>query len=209
MERSEKGIWMAELDPPLSRNRTPEEQLQHLFLHALLKRCNQAFAQIYGFGSPAKLLGTPILRFIAPDDPQNIHVLWRFLHPPHIVREAEMHEEDKQGNRRWFLNDAWGIVEDDHLVRAWGRQWEITVRKQTQLERSELSMTLPPRQKTVLHLLGEGHTVKEIAGVMKISQKTVHNHRERLMKRLGIGDVVELIHYAHRLGIAHRVGDAG
>lgn len=96
MEQSDDGIWMAEIDPPVPTNSALEEQFHNLFVHALLKRCNLAFVHMYGFKSTAELLGTPILRFITRDDPQNIEVLRKFLQPPHIVREAETHEKHQQ-----------------------------------------------------------------------------------------------------------------
>lgn len=54
----------------------------------------------------------------------------------------------------------------------------------------------------------EGHTAKEIAGVFKVAEKTIHNHRERLMRQLGIGDLTALIHYAHNLGISLRMSQS-
>ncbi len=156
----------------------------------------------YGYDSPEKLIGKSILEPVSGDDPQNIFVVKTFLRPPYHIEGAETHEVDRNGNARWFLNDAWGTVENGKLVRAWGRQWETTVRKKRESARAELGQTLSPRLKAILHLTAEGHTAKEIANVFKVAEKTVHNHRERLMRQLGIGDLTSLIHYAHNLWIS-------
>lgn len=60
---------------------------------------------------------------------------------------------------------------------------------------------LTPRQREILQLIAEGKTVKEIAGQLSISAKTVETHRARLMKRLDIYDVPGLVHYAIRMGL--------
>ncbi|MEM7336577.1 MAG: response regulator transcription factor [Chloroflexota bacterium] len=60
---------------------------------------------------------------------------------------------------------------------------------------------LTPRQREILQLIAEGQTVKEIAGRLNISAKTVETHRARLMKRLDIYDVPGLVHYAIRMGL--------
>jgi PAS domain S-box-containing protein len=208
MEQSDDGIWMVDLDIPLDLTGNDEEKFRHFSLHGLIRRCNAAFALMYGYDSPDELVGKSILEPVSGDDPQNIFVVKTFLRPPYQIEGAETHEVDKDGNPRWFLNDAWGIVENGKLNRPWGRQRETTVRKKRESERAELSRTLSPRLKATLHLISEGHTAKEIASVFKVAEKTVHNHRERLMKELKIGDLTSLIHYAHNIGISLRTRES-
>ena len=52
------------------------------------------------------------------------------------------------------------------------------------------------RQKEVLQLLAEGHTMKEIAQVLDITPRTVAFHKYTLMKALGITSSAELVRYA-------------
>lgn len=60
---------------------------------------------------------------------------------------------------------------------------------------------LTPRQREVLQLVAEGHSVKEIAQILRISAKTVETHRAQLMERLDIYDVAGLVRYAIRVGL--------
>ncbi len=60
---------------------------------------------------------------------------------------------------------------------------------------------LTPRQREVLCLIAEGHHTKKIAGLLKISVKTVETHRAQVMERLGIHDVPGLVKYALRKGL--------
>jgi DNA-binding NarL/FixJ family response regulator len=60
---------------------------------------------------------------------------------------------------------------------------------------------LTRRQIEVLRLVAKGHRTREIAKELKLSVKTVESHRGELMKRLGVRDVVSLVHYAMRVGL--------
>ena len=56
---------------------------------------------------------------------------------------------------------------------------------------------LTNREKEIFTLLTENKTTKEIADILKISEKTVRNHISNTMQKLGVkgraGAVVELI----------------
>src|SRR2546426_1621824 len=45
---------------------------------------------------------------------------------------------------------------------------------------------LSPRQREVLQLVAEGRSIKEIAGLLKISSKTVEFHKSRIMAQLDL-----------------------
>jgi len=60
---------------------------------------------------------------------------------------------------------------------------------------------LTARQRQVLRLVVEGRTMKEIAGRLGISVKTVEAHRGQMTERLGIPDVPGLVRYAMRTGV--------
>jgi DNA-binding NarL/FixJ family response regulator len=55
---------------------------------------------------------------------------------------------------------------------------------------------LTHREREVMKLLAEGHTVKEVADMLHLSQKTVDTHKTNLMKKLDIHNRVELVKYA-------------
>ena len=59
---------------------------------------------------------------------------------------------------------------------------------------------LPPRQRQILHLLGQGQSNKEIAAELAISIKTVETHRARMMESLGCRRASDLLVMAVRLG---------
>jgi DNA-binding NarL/FixJ family response regulator len=61
--------------------------------------------------------------------------------------------------------------------------------------------TLTLRQREVLCLTAEGKTSAEIGEILKISPRTVENHRAMLMDRLGLKNHTDLIVHALRHGI--------
>jgi DNA-binding NarL/FixJ family response regulator len=68
-------------------------------------------------------------------------------------------------------------------------------------EEPDLLEGLTRRQREILQLIAEGHSTKEIAGILEVSAKTVETHRARLMERLDIHDVPGLVRLAIRAGL--------
>jgi len=60
---------------------------------------------------------------------------------------------------------------------------------------------LSAREQEILKLIAEGHSSREIAEMLDLSVKTVHNHRTRLMTKLDIHRNADLVRYAIRLGM--------
>jgi DNA-binding NarL/FixJ family response regulator len=60
---------------------------------------------------------------------------------------------------------------------------------------------LTPRELQVVKLIAEGHTNRQIAGALTISEKTVERHRANMLEKLGMRDRVELTRYAIRRGL--------
>jgi DNA-binding NarL/FixJ family response regulator len=57
---------------------------------------------------------------------------------------------------------------------------------------------LSPRQREVLQLLAEGHSMKEIGRILKITPRTVAFHKYTMMEHLGIKSSAELVQFAVR-----------
>ena len=60
---------------------------------------------------------------------------------------------------------------------------------------------LPPKLRTVLQLIAEGNSTKQIADRMILSPKTVEHYRLQVMERLGLRNVASLTRYAVRSGV--------
>jgi len=60
---------------------------------------------------------------------------------------------------------------------------------------------LTPRELEVVKLIAEGHSSRQIAETLVISEKTVERHRANILEKLGMRDRVELTRYAIRRGL--------
>src|SRR5713226_8166820 len=66
-------------------------------------------------------------------------------------------------------------------------------------KRRKLAQGRPtPREVEIVRLLGEGRTNKEIAEALGITVRTVETHRAKIMLKLGLHSLTELVHYAIR-----------
>src|ERR1700680_3308041 len=68
-----------------------------------------------------------------------------------------------------------------------------------QVDTTGHSQALPtPREVEIIGLLAEGKANKEIAAKLGITIRTVETHRAKIMHKLGLHSLTELIHYAIR-----------
>jgi len=104
---------------------------------------------------------------------------------------------------------------EDILDAARTHQFAVTVRKgawkrveiadiesakrevRTHLRLEQLTF----RQREILQLVAKGRNTKQIADLLGISVKTVEAHRLRLMRRLKIDNIPDLVRFAIRTGL--------
>lgn len=73
-----------------------------------------------------------------------------------------------------------------------------TVRK---TRAQQFSRTLSPRQREVLQLLAEGRPMKEVAYLLKVSEKTIMFHKYHIMESFNIKSNAELVLFALKNGL--------
>lgn len=61
---------------------------------------------------------------------------------------------------------------------------------------------LTHRQEEILQLLAEGHTAKEIAGMLSISPRTVETHKYNMLQELNLNTTADLIKFAIKHGLS-------
>ena len=60
---------------------------------------------------------------------------------------------------------------------------------------------LSSREREILQLFAEGHSARDIAALLSISQKTVDVHRVHIMDKLQLSSLADLVKYALREGL--------
>jgi DNA-binding NarL/FixJ family response regulator len=65
----------------------------------------------------------------------------------------------------------------------------------------QFSNEMTPRQKDVVQLVAEGRTMKEIAGLLQLSQKTVEFHKHHIMVSFNFKSNADLVQFALHRGL--------
>jgi DNA-binding NarL/FixJ family response regulator len=65
------------------------------------------------------------------------------------------------------------------------------------------STAITDRETEVLRLVAQGHTNKEIAGRLDLSNKTIEVHKANAMRKLALSGRIELLQYALHMGWLH------
>ena len=81
------------------------------------------------------------------------------------------------------------------------RMVDTYVRRSPDASLDDPYRSLTERERQVLLLAALGHTNREIARSLRLSQQTVHYNRANVMEKLGLHDRVELLRYTIRRGL--------
>jgi len=129
-------------------------------------------------------------------DQQHIFYLMELGAHAFLLKNAEPQEVE---------NAIISVVENDFF------QNEITIealrqgaknrRKATNRPVFEQNITLSEREKEILILICRELTMKEIGHKLSLSEKTVANHRARMMDKLAAKNTVGLVKYAYESGL--------
>jgi PAS domain S-box-containing protein len=134
IEQSTEGIFCQEFDEPVPIDLPAEKLIATVKDHLYLTFCNDAFVKMYGYSHPEEMQGAKAGDLIDFNDPNNIAYIKSFIKNGFKTIGSESHEKDRDGNSRYFINNAIGIIEDGLLKRIWGTQSDITERKKIEKE---------------------------------------------------------------------------
>jgi DNA-binding NarL/FixJ family response regulator len=126
---------------------------------------------------------------------------------------AMVQEAIKAGARGYLTKEtaSQNVVEAVHEVYKGGFYLSPTIahvlidkfrRKGKESLSSKLLANLTTQERTVLQLIAEGRSAKEIAAGLGCTMNTVQSHRKNLMTKLGIHKGTEIVRFAIREGIA-------
>jgi DNA-binding NarL/FixJ family response regulator len=95
------------------------------------------------------------------------------------------------------------VVAAIHAVRV-GRRFispKITERFQPAFDTASPIESLSRREREILQLVAEGHRSEKIASLICISRKSVDTYRSRLMHKLGMRGLCDMVKFAIRNGL--------
>lgn len=120
-----------------------------------------------------------------------------------IYEDEEVVEMVRAGVSAYVLKDVAGSELIDTIYRV--MQGEVVihprvanrlVRELNRTDKKKHDIRLTKREQDVLLLLVKGHTNKEMADLMFISEKTVKNHLTSIFRKLGVKDRTQAAVYA-------------
>ena len=105
----------------------------------------------------------------------------------YILKDAPSHHllgaiRDVSAGRKYFSPQVLGRLVDDFRSRS-----------SSGISRGA---ALTPREREVVKMLAEGHSVRQIAGILGLSMKTIEAHKFNLMRKLDIHNKAQLVMYA-------------
>jgi DNA-binding NarL/FixJ family response regulator len=112
------------------------------------------------------------------------------ISPPELIRAIEK----VAGGDTYF-----GLAETLRYVRRYSGAAACVM--------AEPIKALTAREREVIAFIGQGLTNREIAGRMKVAQRTVETYRERLMRKLDVHSTSELRYYAAAHGLVTQPKD--
>ncbi len=95
-------------------------------------------------------------------------------------------------HRPYFTNKVSDVVLKGYLQRSTRSEEPVQDTRRSQLT---------PREREVVQLLAEGKSNKEVAKALNISVKTAETHRARIVAKLNLHSISDLVRYAVRNGI--------
>lgn len=143
ISQSTEGIWRCEVEEPIPVSLSTAEQVDLMYMHGYMAECNDAMARMYGFRDAYDIMGCR-LDALLPRLPHNVAYLAAFVEAGYKLYDAESIETAKDGSTVYMLNNLMGVIENDHLVRAWGTQRDITMIKEVEekLKDAQLQLNL-------------------------------------------------------------------
>ena len=122
-----EGVYRFESDQPMDLSLPLEEQVDFIYDHMLIAECNNAFIRMYGFGDQKDIIGKGHLDFHGGRYNQvNRDLLRKFIAGGYSIQNGITEETNVAGQPIYISNNSLGIIEDNHLIRMWGTQIDIT-----------------------------------------------------------------------------------
>jgi FixJ family two-component response regulator len=87
------------------------------------------------------------------------------------------------------------------IVRALARHRLLLEQKQKLKSLQDLVCALTPREREVFELVVQGRLNKQIAFQLGATERTIKAHRHKIMEKVRVGSLAELVVIAERLGI--------
>jgi PAS domain S-box-containing protein len=138
IEQTTDAVFCYEYDPPIPTDIPVKEQIKMLYKGTLVE-CNDVCARSYGAKKAQQVIGKKLIELFGTT-PGSLDGLYKtFIENDYKTVDQEAEEIMKDGTKRYFLNNGYGVIENGKLIRVWGTFRDISKRKNAEksLQESE------------------------------------------------------------------------
>ena len=122
-----EGVYRFESDQPMDISLPIEEQVDFIYDHMFIAECNNALIKMYGLSNQADIIGKGHLDFHGGrHNHVNRELLRKFVTNNYRFENGISEEFNSAGQRIFISNNSLGVIENNHLVRMWGTQIDVT-----------------------------------------------------------------------------------
>lgn len=130
LQMTNEGLARYEADAPMSIALPEAEQAEYILEHARVVECNEPYARQLGFLQATDAVGLRLADCMAGTREEKLALICEFIRSEYRLSDFEAPDQHRSGHLIWTRNSIVGVVENDHLVRAWIMQQDITQRRQ-------------------------------------------------------------------------------
>ena len=232
MDQTTVAVFIATFEPPISLDLPESKQVDLVFENGTVTGANKAWASLAGFESPDELLGIKLKDLLHRSIPENVEAVRKVVESGFTLNEVETVEFYESGKRLFFNNYANWVVEKNKVKRLWGSGTDVTAIKTLERELGTAESgyrflldklknshvpeadsdllarlaTLTPREREVMMFVLGGMRSKEIAAILNVVEGTVKIHRRRIMMKMKVESLADLVRMCLKAGVEPRKG---
>jgi PAS domain S-box-containing protein len=192
VNQTSDGFYKLAAKTPVPLDADVDDQILLCYQNFYVEECNDVWAKMYGYRSCAEMMGVTLKKLYGSwDRSSNNQSLKEFLTSGYRVINSETVEYDKKNNKKYFINNYVGIIEDGFLKEIWGTQQDITEKKNAEEalknseERLRLALTSANQGLYDLNIqTGNAIVSAEYAAMLGYNPKTFKETNEKWLKRL-------------------------
>ena len=151
----------------------------------------------------SELFGLELIRKIKLKSPDShILVISADLKRDNIFKSIELGANSfvtKNCSRQEIINAIVATAKDERFFC--NTILEVFIERPQEKPDAGPATNLTEREIEILQLIGKGHSTKELADLLHLSQHTIYTHRKNMMKKLGVSSSTDMVLSAVNLGL--------
>jgi PAS domain S-box-containing protein len=116
-----ESVYRVDMDDPIPLDASASEQARLFLRNAYVADCNDAMARVFGLEHGAEVVGMRLWEIMPPHDPSTIETIRTAVRNRFRTVGVPTTIITTSGDVLKMTSSNLGVIEDNHLVRVWGR----------------------------------------------------------------------------------------